>query len=145
MGSQPFTCTTSLNFHPIYEGLSKVPKHLKRKLERVQWHTKRDNSRFHLGLRQAVLRSSGNCYRSIGRQTGSKRHSVYWVWCIQPTAYIQWNGFCFLVLFSSSSFGCPKQHAGSQFPNQGSNLHPLYWRHGGLMTGWPGKSQWNGF
>ena len=26
-----------------------------------------------------------------------------------------------------------------KFPNQGSNLHPLHWRHGVLTTGSPGK------
>ena len=31
-------------------------------------------------------------------------------------------------------------HIGSQFPDQGSNLHPLPWEHGVLTTGPPGKS-----
>ena len=32
------------------------------------------------------------------------------------------------------------QHVGSQFPDQGSNLRPLQWKHGVLTTGPPGKS-----
>ena len=32
------------------------------------------------------------------------------------------------------------RHVGSQFPNQGSNLHPLRWKHGVLAPGPPGKS-----
>ena len=34
---------------------------------------------------------------------------------------------------------------GSYFPNQGSNLHPLHWKHGLLTTGLPGKSQESDF
>ena len=33
-----------------------------------------------------------------------------------------------------------KQHEGSQFPDQGSNLCPLQWKHRVLTTGPPGKS-----
>ena len=29
---------------------------------------------------------------------------------------------------------------GSEFPDQGSNLHPLHWKHRVLITGRPGKS-----
>ena len=32
-------------------------------------------------------------------------------------------------------------HAGSSFPDQGSNLCPLQWKGGFLTTGPPGKSQ----
>ena len=32
------------------------------------------------------------------------------------------------------------RHEGSQFPNQGSNLHPLPWKCKVLTTGLPGKS-----
>ena len=31
------------------------------------------------------------------------------------------------------------QHVGSQFPNQGSNLYPMHWKHGVLTTRLPGK------
>ena len=37
-------------------------------------------------------------------------------------------------------FGHTVQHVGSQFPDQGSNLHPLHWKHGILISGPPGKS-----
>ena len=33
-----------------------------------------------------------------------------------------------------------ERHIESQFPGQGSNTQPLYWKHGILMTGPPGKS-----
>ena len=38
-------------------------------------------------------------------------------------------------------FGHTTRHAGSQFPYQGSNLHPLQGKHRVLTTGPPGKSQ----
>ena len=38
-------------------------------------------------------------------------------------------------------FGHTLLHAGSQFPDQGSNLCPLHWEHRVLTTGPPGKSQ----
>ena len=45
--------------------------------------------------------------------------------------------FAFFFVFY---FGCTRWHVGSQFPNQGSDLHPLHWKHGFLITGLPGKS-----
>ena len=39
-------------------------------------------------------------------------------------------------------FGCSMCHVGSQLPNQGSNPHPLHWKHGVLPTGLPGKVQY---
>ena len=45
--------------------------------------------------------------------------------------------FAFFFVFY---FGCTRWHVGSQFPNQGSNLRPLLWKHGFLITGLPGKS-----
>ena len=44
-----------------------------------------------------------------------------------------WNLFFF---FSC----CAMQHAGSEFPDQGSNLGPLQWKPRVLATGPPGKS-----
>ena len=38
-------------------------------------------------------------------------------------------------------FGCASRHAGSQFPDQGSNLCPLQWKHRVLTTGLPGNSR----
>ena len=47
-----------------------------------------------------------------------------------------WRFFVFFF-----SFGCARQHAGSQFPDQGSNPCPLHWEHDGILTtGPPGKS-----
>ena len=47
--------------------------------------------------------------------------------------------FCFvLFLFFVSSVAW---HAGSWFPEQGSNPCPLQWKHRVLPPGWPGKSQ----
>ena len=43
-----------------------------------------------------------------------------------------------LLFFSPFWPHCP--HRGSQFPDQGSNLHPLQGKHGILMTRLPGKS-----
>ena len=37
-------------------------------------------------------------------------------------------------------FGHTARHAGSQFPDQGSNLCPLQWKRRVLTTGPPGKS-----
>ena len=37
-------------------------------------------------------------------------------------------------------FGCAAPHVGSQFPNQGSNPHPLQWKRRVPTTGPPGKS-----
>ena len=37
-------------------------------------------------------------------------------------------------------FGHAMHHNTSYFPDQGSNLCPLYWEHGVLTTGLPGKS-----
>ena len=46
----------------------------------------------------------------------------------------------FFFSFFKKTFGCTTQHAGSQFPDQGSNPHPLQWNRGLLTTGPPGKS-----
>ena len=43
------------------------------------------------------------------------------------------------VIFTIFFFFWPR-HAGSEFPDQGSNLHPLHGEHGVLTTGPPGKS-----
>ena len=42
-------------------------------------------------------------------------------------------------LSSCLGFGCPAQHARSQFPDQG----PIQWKYGVLTTGLPGKSRLN--
>ena len=44
--------------------------------------------------------------------------------------------FCFIFFFW---LHCTA-HVGSQFPNQGSNPHPLQWKHRVLTAGPPGKS-----
>ena len=44
------------------------------------------------------------------------------------------------VCFSVCLFGCTAQHAGSYFPDQGSNLCPLQSKCRVLTTGPPGKS-----
>ena len=44
------------------------------------------------------------------------------------------------VSFFYSFFGHAVWCAGSQFPNQGSDLCPQHWEHGVLTTGPPGKS-----
>ena len=49
--------------------------------------------------------------------------------------------FYFLkVLRSLCLFGYSVGHAGSWFPDQGSNPSPLPWKRGALTTGPPGKS-----
>ena len=40
----------------------------------------------------------------------------------------------------SSNFSHSSKNVTFKFPNQGSNLCPLHWRHGVLTTGPPGKS-----
>ena len=42
--------------------------------------------------------------------------------------------------FKKNFFGQAAQYVGSQFPDQGSNLQPLLWKHRVLTTGLPGKS-----
>ena len=42
--------------------------------------------------------------------------------------------------FNICLFGHAMWHVGSLFPNQGSNLRPLPWKHGVLTTGPPGKA-----
>ena len=49
--------------------------------------------------------------------------------------------FSFLFFLFFLLFGCIVRHMGSQFPNQGSNPHPLQWKHRVSTTGPPGKSQ----
>ena len=34
---------------------------------------------------------------------------------------------------------CHARHAGSKFPDQGSNLCPLQWKRGAIITGLPGN------
>ena len=46
---------------------------------------------------------------------------------------------CIIYLFIYL-FGHTTWHAGSQFPDQGSNPRPLQWKRGVLTTGLPGKS-----
>ena len=45
---------------------------------------------------------------------------------ISPFFYCDFNYKCHFFFFF---FGCPMQHAGSQFPNQGWNTCPLRWKH----------------
>ena len=52
---------------------------------------------------------------------------------VLPIPYIVLLGKIFFF------FGHAMQHAGSSFPDQGSNLCPLQWKHGVLTTGLPGK------
>lgn len=52
--------------------------------------------------------------------------------------YFFFNILLFSLLFSF--FGCAKQHVGSWFPDQGSNLSPLHYKADSLTTGPPGKS-----
>ena len=62
-----------------------------------------------------------------------------------------WHGeISYLLLLGPEGFWVPfnhffffdhtSWHVGSWFPNGGSNLHPLQWKHGVLTTGPPGKS-----
>ena len=51
-------------------------------------------------------------------------------------AYFNWF-VCFLFF---SFFGHSLRHAGSKFPDQGSNMCSLYWEHGVLTPWLPGKS-----
>ena len=44
------------------------------------------------------------------------------------------------IFFFSFKFGCIMWHVESQFPDQGSNPWPLYWKLGVLTSGLPGKS-----
>ena len=54
--------------------------------------------------------------------------------CLPRLCFV--TGF-FVCLFV---FGHAMRQVGSQFPDQGSNLHPLYWQRGVVTTGLPGKS-----
>ena len=56
---------------------------------------------------------------------------------VDPQTCEQEINVCFSFFFF---FGCTTRHAGSQFPNQGSNPSPLQWKRGVLTTGPPGKS-----
>ena len=49
--------------------------------------------------------------------------------------WVLFNHFFFPFFFDHASW-----HAGSWFPNWGSNLHPLQWKHAVLTTGPPGTS-----
>ena len=45
------------------------------------------------------------------------------------------------ILLLFSCFGVlALRHVGSYLPDQGSNLHPLHWKHRVFITGLPGKS-----
>ena len=46
----------------------------------------------------------------------------------------------FVFFFKLGTFGLAANHAGSQFPKQGSNLSPCHWKLGVLTTGPPGKA-----
>ena len=52
----------------------------------------------------------------------------------KPMKYFFRIGFFFFL------FGCAVQHAGSQFPDQGSNPCPLQWKHRVLTIGPPANS-----
>ena len=47
---------------------------------------------------------------------------------------------CCCFIFFCFVFGHAAQQMRSWFPDQGSNPHPLHWKHGVLTTGPPGKS-----
>ena len=49
-----------------------------------------------------------------------------------------WQPHCCIFFF----FGHTVRHAGSPFPDQGLNLHPLQWKHGVLTNGPPGNSHY---
>ena len=52
-----------------------------------------------------------------------------------PLCFVCFKGFYFCLFVAHAT-----QHVGSQFPDQGSNLHLLYWKRGVLTTVPPGKS-----
>ena len=52
---------------------------------------------------------------------------------VMYTAIVFW-------FFFFGFFGRAPRHVGSLFPDQGSDLHSLYWKHGVLATRPPGKS-----
>ena len=43
--------------------------------------------------------------------------------------------FTFKIILSFDFFGCTPRHAGSELPDQGSNLRPQQWERGVLTTG----------
>ena len=57
---------------------------------------------------------------------------------LQPLGWIQvaWVSQCRFFFF-----GWTLRHVGSEFPDQGSNLHPLHWKYGVLTTELPQNSQ----
>ena len=72
--------------------------------------------------------------------------SVYIIFVVSfdwiPSQFLQnlwfWVLFLFVSLFVNF-LGCSMQHVGSQFPNQGSNRHPLHWKCGVLPLNHHGR------
>ena len=60
-----------------------------------------------------------------------------WAPCIGPRAQVPRRLFYFIIIII---FGHAAPHVRSQFPDQGSHLYSLIWKHGVLTTGLPGKS-----
>ena len=55
---------------------------------------------------------------------------------LQHSNLISWLTVLCFIFFT----GCTMQHVGYYFPDQGSNSHPLHWKHRILTTGPSGKS-----
>ena len=51
--------------------------------------------------------------------------------CLYLSTTLFWLLYLFFLLF----FDCALWHVGSQFPNEGSNPHPLQWKGGVLISG----------
>ena len=53
--------------------------------------------------------------------------------------FVQTKHFYLFIYLFLIFGGHASQHVGSYFPSLGSNLHPLYWKHGVLAIGPPGR------
>ena len=65
-------------------------------------------------------------YKPKRNRSSGPDYSSFWI-----TSWNRWQVFCLIFL---------PRCAGSQFPNQGLNLCPLYWKTSVLTIGVPGKS-----
>ena len=62
-----------------------------------------------------------------------------WTWVSNWTTFLLCPGRSIFLPFFLKIFGSATWHVGFKFPSQGSNPHPLPWKHTVLTTGLPGK------
>ena len=74
------------------------------------------------------LVSCSSCGWGVGRELATEQHSY------SALVGVSSCHFFFFLIFGSATW-----HVGFKFPSQGSNPHPLPWKHKVLTTGLPGK------